>query len=461
MRYWLLAFLALFAPAASAQTKAKNVLLIIADDLGMDLGCYGNSAIKTPNLDALAKKGVRFTNGYSTCASCSPSRAAIYSGLFTHQNGQYGLQHSAHKQEMHPWVQPISVLMRRAGYFTGIVGKWHVGPPASFDWHKEVKVSRDADKIADAAKNFIASREKKPFFLVVGFQDPHRAGKGFGNEPFANDPKEVKYDPGKVKVPIHLPDQPEVRKEIAEYYQAVSRLDRCVGLILKHLEEAGLLEETLIIFTSDNGIPFPGAKTTLYDAGVHLPLLISAPGHRSGTTNDAMVSFVDLTPTILDWAGAKGPTTYKLPGKSIVPILAETNPKGWDAVFGSHQMHEITMYYPMRSITTPKYKLIVNLDHAKEFPFASDLWGSQSWQGILKRKDSSMGQRLVAEYRQRPKEELFDRATDPHELKNLAGDPAYKEVLDGLRVRLRQWQDDTADPWRILYRGEDAKFNSK
>lgn len=458
----LVALCGLLIPAshARAQDTPRNVLFIVADDLLREIGCYGNPTIKTPHLDALAKRGVRFTQAYSSVASCSPSRASMYTGLYTHQNGQYGLQHAAHKQEAHAWVQSLPYLLRAAGYWTGIIGKVHVGPTNVYRWEAEIsgkglKGNRDVVAMANAARDFIGKRGNRPFFLVVSYADPHRAAKGFGNEPFAKDPKEVRYNPKQVNVPYYLPDRPEVRAELAEYYQSVSRMDRGVGLLLDVLAQTGQLDNTLIIFVSDNGMPFPGAKTTLYGAGVHLPLIVSAPNQKSrGHTNDALVSYIDIAPTILEWARVKGPAGYKLPGKSFLSILDERNPKGWDQVFGSHQFHEITMYYPMRMIQTRKHKYIYNFAHELDYPFASDLWGSQMWQGILKRGDKMMGQRTVDGYLHRPREELYDIEKDPLELKNVAGESAYADVLQDLRTRLRAWQQATDDPWTILYREE-------
>lgn len=188
---------------------------------------------------------------------------------------------------------------------------------------------------------------------------------------------------------------------------------------------------------------------------------MAGPGLPQGRTNNALVSYIDLTPTILDWAKTKTPSykQTKLYGKSILPIVNDDNPKGWDTVFASHQFHEITMMYPMRTIVTPKYKLIVNLDHQKDYPFASDLWGSPSWQHIRKTGEKMMGQRTVAAYLQRPKEELYDLTSDPNELKNLAADPAHGATLANLRQRLRAWQVETNDPWTILYREEKATYN--
>jgi N-sulfoglucosamine sulfohydrolase len=451
----------LLTPAGvAAQAPPRNVVVIIADDLFLDLGCYGNDAIRTPNIDGLAKNGIRFTRAYATVSSCSPSRASILTGLYTHQNGQYGLQHPPHSQQTHPWVQSLANLLRAGGYWTGLIGKFHVGPASVYNFHEVVTKggNRDVTLMARLARDFLRRGDKRPFFLYYAFGDPHRAGKGFANEKFTKDPAEVRYDPGKVKVPYHLPDTPEVRRELAEYYQSASRADRGVGLLLEVLRELGYADDTLIIFISDNGMPFPGAKTTLYNAGIHLPLIISAPGQPRGHTNNTLVSYVDLVPTILDWTKVKGPN-YKLPGRSLLPILAQENAKGCDGVFASHQFHEITMGYPMRALTTARYKYIVNLTPEKPYPFASDLWGSASWQGIRKRGDKMMGQRSVAAYVHRPKEELYDLLRDPNELENLAANPAHAAALTDLRDRMRQWQRDTTDPWLILYREENPSLN--
>lgn len=188
--------------------------------------------------------------------------------------------------------------------------------------------------------------------------------------------------------------------------------------------------------------------------------MIASPGQRQGTVNHGIVSYIDLAPTILEYAGAAGPK-YKLPGRSLLPILGDENPKGRDVAFGSHQRHEITMDYPMRTIITPQYKLVVNLEHKKDFPFASDLWGSITWQSIRNSSGPSMGKRSVKSFLHRPKEELYDLTADPDELANLASNPALATTLGELRGRLRQWQAETNDPWQILYREEDAKYNLK
>jgi N-sulfoglucosamine sulfohydrolase len=433
---------------SAAEPGRRNVVLLIADDLGLDLGCYGNAAIKTPNIDALAKRGMLFANGFATVSSCSPSRAALYTGLHTHTSGQYGLAHAEHNQHTRANVKSLPGYLKAAGYRTGILAKVHVQPRAVYPFDVEAPAGggRDVAEIARAARKFIEESGNRPFCLVAGFTDPHRAGTGFANDRTYAGVPEVRYDPKDVLLPHHVPDRPEVRRDFAEYYQSASRLDHGVGLMLKVLEDLHRAEDTLVIFLSDNGIPFPGAKTTLYDPGLHLPLIVASPAQKTrGTVSEAMVSWVDVLPTILDWAAVKSPAG--LAGRSLLPILDERRPQGWDEVYGSHQMHEITEYYPMRMVRTRTHKLIVNLAHPLEFPTAADLYESPTWQGILRRRDTTLGERTMDSYLHRPREELYDLEKDPHEVRNVAGDPKYTQVLADLRRRLKAWQKTTRDPW--------------
>lgn len=450
----LLAFACLLLSAVPAFAAPKNVVLLIADDLGMQVGCYGDRAAKTPHIDKLASSGTRFTHGFASVASCSPSRATILTGMPTHMCGQYGLAHAEHNVYSFRKVKGLPALLAPAGYRSAVIAKLHVQPKEVYPFDEEIAANgRNVVQIAEKAKDFLARTGDQPFFLLVGFTDPHRAGAvGFGNDGKlpASIPV-VKFDPKAVPVPNHLPNTPEVRAELADYYQSVARMDHGVGLILKALQDAKKLDDTLVIFLSDNGIPFPGAKTTLYDAGVHLPLIVRKPGQKP-IVNQAMASWTDLAPMILDWAGVKPPEN--LPGRSLLPVLEDEKPAGWDVAFGSHQYHEATMYYPMRMVRTRTHKYILNLAHGLEYPHASDLWGSDSWQGILKRGDAMMGKRPVKDFLQRPKEELYDLSADPAEVKNLAANPASAKVLDELRAKLAAWRKQTADPWLIKDRHE-------
>lgn len=434
--------------------EQRNILLLIGDDHGLShLGCYGNPVIRTPNLDRFAQEGVRFANAFTTVASCSPSRSTIFTGLFTHTNGQYGLQHATHNQQTFRWVKSIPAILNKRGYHTGIIGKVHVQPEEIYPFQEVIteglQGNRDVWTMAEKAREFLSAQPEKPFFLVMGYSDPHRDWVSSNKVMYPNIQK-IKYNPDDVIVPPFLPDKPEVRQELAECYESVSRLDQGIGYILDNLRKSGRDKNTLIIYISDNGIPFPGAKTTLYDAGIQLPMIICAPKlKKHGIINNAMVSFIDIVPTILDWTDSPAP--YELPGRSLLPILEEENPSGWDTIYGSHQFHEITMYYPMRAIRTRKYKYILNIANKLDFPFASDLYGSQTWQGILQRKDLKMGLRDVDSYIHRPKEELYDIESDPNEINNLVNDVRHQAVLDDLRKRLRYFQERTKDPWLVKY----------
>lgn len=440
------------APAALAQPggqKRRNVLLLISDDQGLDLGCYG-VPVHTPRIDALARQGTRFTHGYAAVSSCSPSRAVINTGLYTHQNGMYGLQHDVHHQSLLPGIETLPSLLRRAGYATALVGKKHVGPDSAFPYEVELVPERsgirDVRELAIAASSFIRSTDDRPFFVTVAYSDPHRAAIDYGNDRAWPGVKPAIYDPRKVAIPGHLPDLPAVRQDLAEYYESLSRLDAGVGMILDDLAATGRADDTLVIFLSDNGRPFPGAKTNLYDPGLHLPLIVRAPG-SAAAVNDAMVSWTDVAPTVLEWTGVAPPSAYRLSGTSLLPILGKTADPMRTAVFASHDFHEINQYYPMRGIRTRTHSYILNLAWQLPYPIAGDVAGSPSWKAIAADPTIRLGRRSQAAYLQRPAEELYDLTRDPDEVTNLAADPAYAGIKAELAERLRSVRAATKDPW--------------
>lgn len=442
---------AVSAGAASARQAAgrqRNVLLLISDDQGLDMGCLG-AAVTTPRLDRLAREGTRFTHAFAAVSSCSPSRAVMHTGLYGHQNGMYGLQHAAHHQSLLDGIETLPSLLRRAGYAVGLVGKKHVGPDKAFPFEAELVPEgsgvRDVRKMAVAAADFIRSTSDRPFFVTVGYSDPHRAATGFGNDRARSVVKSLRYDPDKVQIPSHLPDLPAVRQDLAGYYESLSRLDSGVGMLLDLLAESGRADDTLVIFLSDNGRPFPGAKTNLYAPGLHLPLIVRAPG-SAAAVNDAMVSWIDIAPTVLEWTGI-APPDYPLPGKSLLPLFGKAGDPARDAVFASHEFHAINEYYPMRAVRTRTHSYILNLAHPLDYPIAGDIAGSPSWKAISADPTIPLGKRSQAAYRKRPAEELYDLTRDPDELFNLAADPAHAAVRDVLRARLLEMRKATRDPW--------------
>jgi N-sulfoglucosamine sulfohydrolase len=450
-RLFLLAVALLTCIPQLTMGAQRNVLLIISDDQGRDPGAYG-TAVRTPNIDALAARGTLFTEAFATVSSCSPSRAVIYSGLYSHTNGMYGLAHDVHNQHFLPWVKTLPQWVKTAGYATALVGKKHILPDSALPFDAELAPeqagNRDVAFMAKEMKGFLAKTKDKPFFIIVGFSDPHRAPQNFGNTQTWPQVTRAIYDPAKVSVPAHLPDLPEVRKDLAEYYEAVSRLDSGIGLLLDVIKSSGNADTTLVIYLSDNGQPFPRAKTTLYDTGIRLPLVISSPTQRQrGVRNEAMVSWIDIAPTILEWTGAKGPNEYKLPGRSLLAILDAQRPSGWDRIFASHGFHEINQYYPMRAVRTRDYKYIVNLAHELAFPLAGDVASSPSWQAVRAQKSPRLGALPLQAFLQRPREELYDLSNDPNEMNNLATDPRHQATLISLRKELERFRRTTRDPW--------------
>ena len=327
---------------------------------------------------------------------------------------------------------------------------------------QEPSPSRDVAWVSDRCEAFFdrAKRDHQPFFLTVGFHDPHRdqTRSGFANDQtFGPRVKAITVQPDAVEVPVWLSDVPELREELCDYYRAIHRCDQGVGFILEKLANSGL-DDTLVIFMSDNGPPFINAKTTLYDAGTCLPLIIRAPSVRGGVVNPNMVSWIDILPTAIDWAGldpriqlnTKSPLRR---GRSILPILerADVVEPAWrQSVFCSHTFHQRENYWPTRVIRTPRYKYHRNIAWRLQFPFATDLYVSKSWEGIRNTsKPVHIGHRALKDYIFRPDEQLFDMVRDPGEVKNLATDAAYEDVLNDLRKQLELWQQDTEDPWLV------------
>ena len=431
---------------AGKKPKDKpNVILYVVDDQGTDdAGCYGNHIIKTPGLDMLAREGTRFTHAFCTSASCSASRSVILTGKYNHATGQYGHQHSYHHFVSLPNVKSLPVLLENTGYRTMSAGKYHVAPKEVYRFGQYVEVAPPVQMAGDC-REFIAAEDNRPFFLYFCTTEPHRPFKREGSDTF---------EAGDVIVPPYLPDTPQCREELAQYYGSVQRADSGLVRLIKILKETGRWDDTMIIYISDNGIAFAGAKTTLYEPGMRLPCVVRSPyAKKKGVVTDAMVTWADIAPTILDFAGAAAKET-DFHGRSFLSVLEEGNLKGFDEVYASHTFHEITMYYPMRVVRTRKYKLIWNIAHGLDYPFASDLLASETWQDILKRGEKVYGKRTVEAYIHRPKFELYDLENDSHEIKNLADDPKHAGVLKELKDKLKAFQERTNDPWVLKWEYE-------
>ena len=503
--FWLL--LVGVSPAAE-----RNVILIITDDESPTLGCYGDPVAATPAVDALAADGTLFRNAYATTASCSASRSVVLSGLHNHANGQYGHQHAYHKFASYHNVVSLALprVMARAGYRTARCGKYHVAPEAVYHFQKTIPGdTRNPVQMAERCRAFLtgddadeSDESDKPFFLYFATSDPHRGGGDdqssplelkpnlFGNRPGGGSHEgidEVRFDPAAIVVPPHLPDTPETRSELAQYYQSCARIDQGVARLVAILKEAGLYDKTLLVFTSDHGMAFAGGKTTTYEPGLRVPLVARNPySEARGVRSDALVSHIDLTPTMLDFAGGlntktdrpkdmldanafwrergeaiqenrapRGNTLRAYHGRSWLPLTEDPTREHHEELFASHTFHEIQMYYPMRVVRDRKYKLIWNIAHPLDYPFASDLWVASSWQAQLQKGPSApYGVRTVDEYVHRPEFELFDIAADPDESRNLAREPEYADVLAEYQQKLKSLQKRYDDPWVMKWEYE-------
>lgn len=471
---WWLGVAGAVAFAAAPRSDRPNIVLIVSDDHGLDaLGAYGNPVVKTPNLDALAADGTRFTAAFCTTASCSPSRAVILTGQQNHRNGMYGLEHDEHHFNSFAKVRSLPVRLAETGYRTARIGKFHVGPEEVFKFgtvlsggaaNDPKSLGRSPVEMAEQSRSVIAAKDERPFFLYYATDDPHRANAVLpnGQPTFDTYPQpnrfgnrsegypgvqEVTYSPTDVRVPAYLPDNAVTRAELAEYYQSISRLDQGVGRLIEILKETGNYENTLIVYLSDNGAAFPGAKTTLYEPGIKLPLIVRAPGRvQPGALQTAMVSWVDIAPTLLDVAGAAvEPADFD--GRSFRAGLDGGELLGRDEVFASHTFHQVTMYYPMRAVRSRDCKLIHNLASALTYPSARDLVQSPTWISVMKSDPQRLGKRSVQAYLHRLEFELYDLKRDPDELNNLADDPAHQALKHELIEKLKAFQTATRDPW--------------
>ena len=441
------------SPAPTDRTASRpNVLLIVSEDNGPELSCYGDPNVQTPHLDALARQGVRFQNAYVTLSVCSPSRSSIFTGLYPHQNGQLGL--ATHKYAMFEPFPNAPSLLKQAGYRTGIIGKLHVNPesafPFDFRWNDPKFCSfqrRDVRKIAEVADGFIRDAGDAPFFLMVNYPDAHfpllKQCAGVPAKPLEAD--DVKT------MPFVGVDTPRIRRFAANYYNCLMRLDTGVGMLLSKLEQVGKAEDTLVIYLGDHGAQFSRGKCTCYEGGLRVPMICRWPGHLApGAAPQEIVSTIDLLPTILDAVGADA--LDGLPGRSLLPLARGESVPWRRHLFAEHNADAAFMLFPQRSIRDGRYKLILNLLQDRRNSFAEDYklhHNSFFNAGAEEEEIESAGEVVGAAYatwEESPPVELYDLKEDPYEFHNLADDPAHAKVRERLLKALSDWQEDTRDP---------------
>lgn len=427
-----------------------NILFILADDWSFPYASiYGDSTLRTPNLDRLAKHGMLFTNAYCASPSCTPSRAAMLTGKYPHNLGE-GVNLCGRLDHTIPtYVQ----LLRKEGYKVAFDRKgW---APGDF-----LKMGYTENPAGDSAKlgfgPFIDQLpNNQPFFFWFGTNDPHRPfdlGSG----------KKLGIDPQKIHLPKFLPDTPEVRGDVADYLSEVERLDTEIGELLNKLERSGKLENTIIVVASDNGMPFPHAKANLYDYGTHIPLLISRFDGTKPGQNDSFVNLIDLMPTFLDWAGVR--ERPSVDGISLVPVLSGKKTVHRSEVFLERERHCLCRAeldsgagYPMRAIRTNDFLYIRNF-RPNRMPAGDeriahtpseygDVDGGPTKVYMMDhRKEAAVQSLFELGFGKRPAEELYVLKADPYNLHNQAANAQYASIKKELSQRLTQWMQQEHDP---------------
>jgi N-sulfoglucosamine sulfohydrolase len=440
------------APATAVPAPAANrpnILLIVSEDHGPELGCYGDPYARTPHLDRLAAEGMRFERAYVVQAGCSPSRAAIHTGRYAHQNGQVGLAtwgFRLYREDM----SNLPRSLKQAGYRTGIIGKLHVNPESAFPFDFKAIPSgnfarKDLPEYARNAGAFIAAGDE-PFFLAVNYPDAHSPWQtqvdGMPAQPLG--PDDIQ------SLPYFGVDTPELRAVLANHYNSVMRLDTLIGDLLSVLEAQGKADNTLVIFISDHGPDIIRGKRTVYEGGTHVPLIMRWPaGFKAGQTSRALVESTDLKPTLLELAGAD--PVPGLPGKSLLPLL-RGEPVAWrQHLFTEFHTHAAAPNFnPQRALRNDRYKLIETLypDEVNRnflFTFNKDRYGYDS--AVRAAADAAPHIRdTFQRMRIQPRYELYDLHADPYEFRNLADDPAHAEVFAELRDALTALRIRTGDP---------------
>lgn len=423
--------------ATEKQKRQPNILFFIADDCTFrDLGCYGSPDAKTPTIDKFAKSGMQFTQCFQATAMCSPTRSNIYTGIYPVKSGAY-----PNKTFVKEGTKSIVQYLAPKGYRTALLGKTHIQPKTAFPFEYLGDPGPELD--FDKMDKFLSDVKEKqnPFCLFVCSHQPHL--------PYTKgDPSE--YDPAKITLPPYFADTKETRAKFVKYLAEINYLDGEFNTSLELLKKYGFSENTVVIFTSEQGNSFPFAKWTCYGNGLQTAFLVRWPGVvKPGSVSDALIEYVDVTPTFLDIAGLPAPDV--LEGKSFLPVLIGKKKEHKKYVYGVHTTRGITNgseYYGVRTVRTKEFRYILNLTPEATFqnnltvaPKKSIVFNSWKEKG----KTDSLARALTYRYQHRPAEELYNLIADPYEMKNVADDPKYAAIKKKLRNKLHQWMKEQGD----------------
>ena len=447
-----------FCPSVDASDR-PNVLLIVSEDNGPELGCYGDPYAQTPHLDRLAGEGIIFRRAYVPQSGCSQSRASYLTGLYPHQHGQLGLATWGFR--LYDDETPnLPRLLKGAGYRTGIIGKLHINPGTAFPFDFKAipsanfqrKDLKDYEKYAEA---FINGSDQ-PFFLSINYPEAHdpwiRQVNGIPKQPLDGDD---------IKPMAYMGvDHPALRELVADYYNCISRLDSLVGDLLQVLEDSGKADDTMVIYLGDHGADMLRGKRTCYEGGLRIPMIIRWPGHIRQASSQQFVSTIDLLPTILKAINLE--VSKALPGVPLQPLFAgKLMPKQVfrEYLFAEYHTHAAAPnYFPQRSVRGDRFKLILSLLPNTEHPDYSDtirkLHGDHASRNSTLKLDlpaliasaPTDIRRAFELMRCPPEVQLYDLRNDPYEFHNLANSPDHQLIKTTLLNQLHQWRVNTSDP---------------
>jgi N-sulfoglucosamine sulfohydrolase len=399
-----------------------NIVYLHSHDTGRYVQPYGHQ-VPTPNIQRLADQGMLFRDAFCAAPSCSGSRACLLTGRWAHSNGMTGLAHRG--WVLNDYGQHITNTLREAGYWSALIGEQHVSVDTGvLGYDRVVDIdTHHVATVAPATVDLLHEHPPQPFFLSVGFFETHR-------EYFApTSIRDARYS----LPPPNLPDTPETREDMASYKASARSLDQGVGAVLNALDEQDIADDTLVILTTDHGLAFPGAKATVTDRGIGVLLIMRGPGgFHGGRVSEALVSHIDLYPTICELIGVERPSF--LQGRSMLPLMRRETAEINDAIFAELTYH--AAYEPQRAIRTRRWKYIRRFGD-RDLPVLANV------------DDGPTKELFIANgwaERPLPHEALYDLLFDPAEADNLADRAAHADVLSDLRERLEAWMRETGDP---------------
>ena len=425
--------------SAQPTHKQPNILWISTEDMSPHLGCYGDIITKTPNIDRLASKGIRFDNVFTTAAICAPVRAGIITGMYQTSIGCMHMRTTSYRRGVENpveftavpphYVKAFTEYLRVAGYYCTNNSK------TDYQFTKDPVPASIWDECSTTAHYRNRKDKSQPFFAVFNWTGTHESQNW--------DISNVKTDPIGVPVPPYYPDNKIIRRNIAKMYDNIATLDSVVGALISELEKEGELENTIIFFWGDHGDGLPRAKRWLYDSGLKIPLIIKFPGaEKYGTVDKRLISSIDLGPTVLSLAGV--PVPAHMQG---IPFLGDQRGEPRDAVFAARDRVDES-YDMIRSVRTKNCLYIRNYYPNEPFPiWVPYLNKMPIYQEMLRldAEEKLTGPQKAWMAYSRPPEEIYNIATDPYQINNLINDPVMKLTLNDMRELMDKWTLETGD----------------